>query len=454
MSGHIELYNPNNSCCNEVNAQMNQLDKKYTEYVKILKEELIPATGCTEPIALAYASAKAREVLGVLPEKCMVEVSGNIIKNVKSVIVPNTNGLRGIEAAVSAGITVGKPSKMLEVLSEVKDADKPKIAEYWANHEICVVPYEGDTVFFIAVTLFAGASTANVVIETYHTNIVLIEKDGQTLFKVGAKNVNKVDVTDRSLLNVRDIVDFADTVELSEIEDIIWRQIEYNSAIAAEGLNGDWGANIGKTLLGTLGTDINVRARAIAAAGSDARMGGCEMPVIILSGSGNQSLTSSLPVIEFASELKVPNEKLIRAVALSDLIAIHQKTSIGRLSAFCGAISAGCAAGAGIAYLSGGDFDAVSHTVVNSLAVVSGIVCDGAKASCAAKIAMAVDAGILGFNMYKSGQQFYSGDGIITKGVDNTIANVGRMASKGMRETDREILNIMVERNCKKSESL
>ncbi len=427
---------------------MDKQDNKYNEYIKILKEELIPATGCTEPIALAYAAAKAREVLGVLPEKCRVEVSGNIIKNVKSVIVPNTNGLKGIEAAVAAGITVGSPSKMLEVLSEVKDIDKPKIAEYRDSHEIRVVPYDGDTIFYIAITLFTGASSAKVVIESYHTNIVLLEKDGETLFQSGVKNESNVCVTDLSLLNVKDIFEFADTVELSEIEFIIERQIDYNSAIAAEGLKGDWGANIGKTLLGTLGTDINVRARALAAAGSDARMGGCEMPVIILSGSGNQSLTASLPVIEFASELKVPHEKLIRAVALSDLIAIHQKTSIGRLSAFCGAISAGCAAGAGIAYLSGGDYEAVSHTVVNALAIVSGIVCDGAKASCAAKIAMAVDAGILGFNMYKNGQQFYSGDGLVTKGVDNTIANVGRMASKGMRETDREILNIMVGRNC------
>lgn len=427
---------------------MNKKDKKHNEYVKILKEELIPATGCTEPIALAYAAAKSKEVLVALPEKCLVEVSGNIIKNVKSVIVPNTNGLKGIESAVAAGITVGCPSKMLEVLSEVKDVDKPKIAEYRDSHEIRVLPYEGDIVFYIAVTLFSDASSAKVVIENYHTNIVLIEKDGKTLFQAGSKNESNVCVADRSLLNVKDIFNFADTVELSEIEDVIGRQIEYNSAIAVEGLKGDWAANIGKTLLGSFGTDINVRARAIAAAGSDARMGGCEMPVIILSGSGNQSLTASLPVIEYASELEVSHEKLIRAVALSDLIAIHQKTSIGRLSAFCGAISAGCAAGAGIAYLSGGDCGAVSHTVVNALAVVSGIVCDGAKASCAAKIAMAVDAGILGFNMYKNGQQFYSGDGIVTKGVDNTIANVGRMASKGMRETDREILNIMVGRNC------
>jgi L-cysteine desulfidase len=427
---------------------MNKNDLKYNEYVKILTEELIPATGCTEPIALAYAAAKARDVLGAAPERCHVEISGNIIKNVKSVIVPNTNGLKGIEAAVAAGITVGESSKMLEVLSDVRDEDKPKIAEYQENHEICIIPNEGNSLFYINVTLFDGDSYAKVVIENYHTNIVLIEKDCETLFRAGSNIDSSVGVTDRSLLNVKDIVDFADTVELSDIEAVIVRQIEYNSAIAAEGLAGNWGANIGKTLLGTYGSVINVRARALAAAGSDARMGGCEMPVIILSGSGNQSLTASLPVIEFASELKVTREQLIRAVALSDLIAIHQKTSIGRLSAFCGAISAGSAAGAGIAYLRGGDYDAISHTVVNALAIVSGIVCDGAKASCAAKIAMAVDAGILGFSMYQNGQQFFSGDGIVTKGVDNTIANVGRMASKGMRETDREILNIMVGKNC------
>lgn len=427
---------------------MDQIDKKYSEYVKILKEELIPATGCTEPIAIAYAAAKARAVLGIVPESCRVEVSGNIIKNVKSVVVPNTSGLKGITAALAAGIAVGDPSKMLEVLSEIKEEDKPKIAEYQKQHEISIVPYEGDAVFYIDVTLFDGDSYSKVVIENYHTNIVLIEKNGKELFKSGTSIENNIGVTDRSLLNVKDIVDFADTVELSDIQDVIERQIEYNSAIATEGMANDWGANIGKTLIDTYGCDIKVRARAIAAAGSDARMGGCEMPVIILSGSGNQSLTASLPVIEYASELNTPHDKLIRALALSNLIAIHQKTSIGRLSAFCGAVSAGCAAGAGIAYLNGGKFDAVSHTVVNALAVVSGIVCDGAKASCAAKIAMAVDAGILGFSMYQNGQQFFSGDGIVSKGVDNTIANIGRMASRGMRETDREILNIMVDRNC------
>lgn len=429
---------------------MNRNEKTYIEYVKILREELIPATGCTEPIALAYAAAKARQVLGSIPERCRVEVSGNLIKNVKSVIVPNTNGRKGIGAAVAAGITVGDPSKMLEVLSDIPEEDKPRIAAYEESHEIVVVPHEGDAIFYIDVTLVCGQEQeqARVVIESYHTNVVLIEKNGTVLFRAGGEQESALDVTDRSLLNVKDIVAFADAVELPDIEEVVGRQIEYNSAIAAAGMAGDWGANIGKTLVDTYGTDIKVRARAMAAAGSDARMGGCEMPVIILSGSGNQSLAASLPVIEFARELQAPRERLIRAVALSDLIALHQKTSIGRLSAFCGAVSAGCAAGAGIAYLCGGDYDVISHTVVNALAVVSGIVCDGAKPSCAAKIAMAVDAGILGLRMYENGQQFFGGDGIVTKGVDNTIANVGRMASRGMRQTDREILNIMVGRDC------
>ncbi len=423
-------------------------DKKYTEYVRILKEELVPAMGCTEPIALAYAAAKARQVLGTSPDNCIVEVSGNIIKNVKSVVVPNTNGLKGIAAAVAAGVVAGDSSKMLEVLSCISETDKPKIAEYLETHNISITPFSGDTIFYIKVSLSSADSSAKVVIENYHTNIVLIEKDGEVLFESGNESNSSIDITDRSLLNVEDIVAFADIVELSDIENVIERQIQYNSAIASDGLKNNWGANIGKILLSTYGSDVRVRAKASAAAGSDARMGGCEKPVIILSGSGNQSLTASLPVIEFASELKASRDKLFRAVALSDLIAIHQKTSIGRLSAFCGAVSAGCAAGAGIAYLYGGDLDAVSHTIVNALAIVSGMVCDGAKPSCAAKIAAAVDAGILGFSMYQNGQQFLSGEGIVTKGVDNTIANVGRMASRGMRETDREILNIMVNGNC------
>ncbi len=423
---------------------MQRKSKKYWNYVNILKEELVPAMGCTEPIALAYAAAKAREVLGTLPSGCRVEVSGNIIKNVKSVIVPNTGGIKGIEAAVSAGITAGNPSGILEVLSDIREEDKPSIKEYQETHDICIIPYEGDLVFYISVTVYEGNSYAKVVIENYHTNIVSIEKDGKTLFQAEAES-NTIDISDRSALNVEEIVAFADMVDLADIADMIGRQIEYNCAIAADGMNNNWGANIGKVLVNTYGNDVKIRAKAIAAAASDARMGGCERPVIILSGSGNQSLATSLPVIEYAKELKVSQDKLFRAVALADLITIHQKTSIGRLSAFCGAVSAGCAAGAGIAYLCNGTYDAIAHTIVNALAIVSGIICDGAKSSCAAKIASAVDAGIIGFSMYQNGQEFCGGDGIITKGVNNTIANVGRIASKGMRETDCEIIKIMVE---------
>jgi len=420
-------------------------DNKYMEYIQILKEELVPAMGCTEPIALAYAAAKAREVLGALPTSCLLEVSGNIIKNAKSVIVPNTGGLKGIRAAVAAGIIAGDSSKSLEVLAVVEEKEKLLIKEYQETHEIQLISYEGDLVFYISVTLFSDNSYAKVVIENYHTNIVFVERNGGVLFQAGKEALENIGVTDRSMLNVKEIVEFAEIVEIEGIAEIIGRQIRYNSEIAHEGMTGNWGANIGNILIKTYGDDIKVRARAVAAAGSDARMSGCEKPVIILSGSGNQGMAASLPVIEYAKELKVSQDKFYRAVALADLIAIHQKTSIGRLSAFCGAISAGCAAGAGIAYLCGGDYEAIAHTVVNGLAIVSGIVCDGAKPSCAAKIATAVDAGILGFSMYQNGQQFWGGDGIITKGVDNTIANVGRMASKGMRETDNEILKIMLE---------
>ena len=419
-------------------------DAKYWDYVAILKEELVPATGCTEPIALAYAAAKAREVLGVMPTHSQAEVSGNIIKNVKSVIVPNTGGLKGIGAAVSAGIVAGDPSRILEVLSACREEDKPLIKAYLDTHACHVLPYEGDLVFYIAVTVYADDAYAKVVIENYHTNIVCIEKNGNTLFQAGTES-NNLHMTDRSILNVKDIVAFADDVDIEDIADVIERQIEYNSAIADEGLDGKWGASIGKILLNTYGLDIKVKARALAAAGSDARMGGCEKPVIILSGSGNQSLTASLPVIAYAKEYGVSRDRLIRAVALADLITVHQKTSIGRRAAFCGAVSAGSAAGAGIAYLLGGGYETVAHTVVNALAIISGMVCDGAKSSCAAKIASAVDAGIVGMSMYENGREFVSGDGIITKGVDNTIANVGRMASRGMRETDKEIIRIMVE---------
>jgi len=424
---------------------MNNNDLKYKNYLEILKEELVPAMGCTEPIAIAYAAAKAKEVLGYIPEKIIVEVSGNIIKNVKSVIVPNTNHLKGIEAAAAAGIAAGQSEKKLEVISKVTEEEKEMIKEYIDNYSIEVKLSDTPFIFDIQINAFYKDSVVKVRIVNYHTNIILIEKDDEILFIKDANTSKEEGLTDKTLLNVEDIIDFANSVEIKDIEDIIGRQIEYNSKIAEEGLKNSYGANIGKVLLSTYGSDVKVRAKAKAAAGSDARMNGCELPVIIISGSGNQGMTASLPVIEYAKELGVSKEKLYRAVVLSDLVTIHQKTGIGRLSAYCGAISAGAGSGAGIAYLYGGGYAEISHTIVNALSIVSGIVCDGAKASCAAKIAAGVDAGILGYYMYKEGQQFRCGDGIVKKGVEATICNVGKLAKQGMKETDKEIIKIMIE---------
>ena len=424
---------------------MERTSVQYQTYVQILKEELVPAMGCTEPIALAYCAAKAREVLGVLRERCMEEASGNIVKNVKSVIVPNTGGLRGIEAAAAAGVVAGDAGRILEVIAGVTEEQKVQIKEYMGKTQIQVKPLETDELLDMIVTLYGGGSYAKVRIANYHTNIVLIEKDGETLYEMGVMATEDAQMADRSLLNVKDIYDFAKTVELEDVNELISRQIEYNSAISREGLDHDWGANIGSVLLKAYGDDIRVRARAAAAAGSDARMSGCEMPVIINSGSGNQGMTASLPVIEYAKELKVSEEEMYRALVLSNLVTIHQKTGIGRLSAYCGAVSAGCGAGCGIAYLLGGDYAAIAHTLVNALAIVSGIICDGAKPSCAGKIAAAVDAGILGYQMYINGQQFRGGDGIVSKGVENTIRNIGRLGKEGMKGTDKEIIQIMTD---------
>lgn len=427
---------------------MEKTDKRYGTYVQILKEELIPAMGCTEPIALAYASAKAREVLGAMPEKVLLEVSGSIIKNVKSVIVPNTDGLKGIPAAATAGIVAGKAEKELEVISVVTADEIATMKQVLEEVPIQVKHVDNGLTFEIIVTVYNGDSYAKVRIANYHTNIVLIEKDGEKLLEIPVKGENEEGLADRTLLNMEGIWDFVNSVEIENIKEIIGRQIEYNTAISEEGLRGNYGANIGSVLLDMEGNNIRTRAKAKAAAGSDARMNGCELPVIINSGSGNQGMTCSLPVIEYAKELKASEEQLYRALALSNLVAIHQKTEIGRLSAYCGAVCAGAAAGTGIAYLCGGGFEEVTHTVVNALAITSGIVCDGAKASCAAKIASAVDAGILGYNMYIRGQQFYAGDGIVTKGADETIRNVGRLGKEGMKETNEEIIDIMVGEMC------
>lgn len=424
---------------------MEKANKKYDAYVQILKEELITAMGCTEPIALAYAAARCKELLGKLPEKVIVKVSGSIIKNVKSVVVPNTGGMKGIRAAVAAGFVAGRPEKKLEVISQVSDEERAAIQAYTeqADMEICYL--DSGRVFDIIIEAVAGEDTAKVRIANYHTNIVLEEHNGEKLLETVVEGDQEEGLTDRSLLNMEDIWDFAMTCEIEDVRAILDHQIDCNMAIAKEGLTHPYGACIGQVMLDAYGDEIRNRASAMAAAGSDARMSGCELPVVINSGSGNQGITCSVPVIEYAKELCSGDEKMYRALTLSNLVAIHQKTGIGRLSAFCGAVCAGVAAGAGIAYLRGGGFKEIAHTVVNGLAIVSGIVCDGAKPSCAAKIAASVNAGILGYEMYVRGEQFYGGDGLVTKGADNTIRNIGRLGKEGMAGTNDEIIKIMIE---------
>ena len=377
---------------------MEKTNEKYRAYVQILKEELLPAMGCTEPIALAYAAAVARKTLGAIPDRVVIGASGSIIKNVKSVIVPNTGHLKGIPAAVTAGIIAGRPEKELEVIAKVTPKQTTQMKEFMEYTDITVEHVDHGVTFDIMITLYKGSSYAKVRIAVYHTNIVLIEKDGNILRQVEVKGEAEDGLTDRSLLNMEDIWDFSNTVDIADVKGILDRQIECNMAIAEEGLKGDYGANIGKVLIAMSEDNVQTKAKAMAAAGSDARMNGCELPVIINSGSGNQGITASVPVVVYAREKKVSEEKKYRALTLSNLTAIHQKTPIGRLSAYCGAVSAGAGAGAGIAFLCGGGYQEVVHTVVNALAIVSGIVCDGAKASCAAKIASAVDAGILGLH--------------------------------------------------------
>ena len=416
----------------------------YRAYVKILEEELIPAMGCTEPIAVAYAGALARQTLRELPESVDVQVSANIIKNVKSVVVPHTGGLRGIAAAAAAGIVAGDAGKELEVLSAVTQEQIASMADYLHSTPIAISPSPSGYIFDIQIRAEAGGHTAFVQIAGSHTNVIRIQRDGQALLARDYTEGGQVDRTDRSLLNVEQIVAFADCVEIGDVRAVLDRQIDFNTAIAQEGLRGNWGANIGSVLLKAYGNDVANRAKATAAAGSDARMSGCEKPVVINSGSGNQGMTASLPVIVYAEELKATREQLYRALVVSNLVTIHLKTGIGRLSAYCGATSAGCGAGAGVTYLQGGKAHEIAHTIVNAVAINSGMICDGAKPSCAAKIASAVEAGLLGMQMQRQGEQFYGGDGIVVKGVENTIHNVGRLARFGMAETDREIIDMML----------
>ena len=424
---------------------MLRTDMCYRNYIAILEEELRPAMGCTEPIAIAYAAAKARETLGVMPDRLRIEASGNIIKNVKSVVVPHTGGLRGIPAAAAAGTVAGDANAELEVLAHVTAEDIRAMSDYLKVTPIEVRHADNGRIFDIQITAFGGEDHATVRIVDYHTNIVLISRNDAVLMKRELTDRNDDRLTDRTCLSVEGIVEFADMVDLEDVQDVLERQIAYNMAIAEEGLKGNYGANIGKTVLRGREYDINYKMRAWAAAGSDARMNGCELPVVINSGSGNQGITASVPVIVYAKEIGASHETLLRALCVSNLITTHLKTGIGRLSAYCGAVSAGVGAGAGIAYLKGGRFEMIAHTVVNAVAITSGIICDGAKASCAAKIAAAVDAGLLGLAMYEDGNQFFGGDGIVKKGVENTIETVGKLASRGMQKTDEEIIRLMME---------
>lgn len=421
---------------------MNKEDSLYSIYVQILKEELVMAMGCTEPIAISYACAKATQVLDHLPDRIVVKASGSIIKNVKSVIVPHTNGLKGIEVAAAAGALYGDADAKLEVLSRATREQIEKLPEYVQNTNITVQHIEQGHVFDLEIHVYYEQEHASVRIVDTHTNIVQIEKNWQVIFE--DKTTSLELKADHSALIMKQIWDFSQTVDIDDVKEILDRQITCNMAIANEGIHNSYGANIGHVILNMDSDCVKTRAKAYAAAGSDARMNGCELPVVINSGSGNQGITCCVPVVVYAKELDCTQEQLYRALVLSNLTAIYIKTGIGTLSAFCGAVSAGAAAGAGIAYLHNGTYKEIQHTIVNALAILSGTICDGAKASCAAKIASSVDAGIMGYYMYKNKQQFYAGDGIVAHSVDETIQNIGTLGSQGMLQTNDKIIEMMI----------
>lgn len=417
----------------------------YNNYINILKSELKPALGCTEPIALAYAAAKARFVLGEFPDCMEVCCSGNIIKNVKGVTVPNSGGLRGIEIAATLGVVGGDSEKKLEVLEDVTDAHRELTRKLVGDNFCNCILQEGVENLFIVAKAIKGDSYAKVTIINRHTFITEIEKDGEILYQNTLSEASTT-APDKTLLNIKDIIDFANTVDIADLSEILDNQIQMNTTISDEGLTHIYGQAVGKTLLATYGTDIKFRARAKAAAASDARMGGCSFPVVINSGSGNQGITVSLPVIEYAKELGKTKEELYRALVVSNLTSLHQKRYIGNLSAYCGAVSAAAGAGAAITYMHGGSLQQISDTITNTIANVGGIVCDGAKASCAAKISSALEAAILGHHMAMEGNVFSAHEGIVKDSIEDTIKSVGHMARVGMKSTDVEILNIMIDK--------
>lgn len=415
--------------------------KQYENYITILKNELIPAMGCTEPIAIAFAAAKAREVLGVMPERMIARCSGNIIKNVKGVNVPNAGGQKGVEVAAVMGALAGDASLELQVISRVSKEAVDEVRRLVAERMCTCELEEGAENLFIRIEVYAGDENAAVEVKTKHNHISRIEKNGEVLHT--ADDIPVTDAGDKSALNLKDILEFANTVDLADVEDLIRTQIEYNTMISNEGLDGEWGAAVGKTLL-ERNNSLSTRAAARAAAGSDARMSGCALPVVINAGSGNQGITCTMPVVTYAEAMNADKEKLYRAMVLTNLVALHQKRYIGNLSAYCGAVSAGAAAGCGIAYLNDEGYDVIGRTIINALGNTGGIVCDGAKSSCAAKIATAVEAAILAYDMSKQGRGFAFGEGIVEGDYEQTIRNFGRLAKEGMKDTDIEILNMMI----------
>lgn len=418
----------------------------YENDLTILHSELVMALGCTEPIAIAYAAAKARRLLGEMPQHCTVHCSGNIVKNVMGVIVPNSGGLRGIDVAATLGVVGGNPELELAVLEEITDEHRAEVRRLLGENFCTCKLIENVATLYIVVELQSGEHSALVEIQNTHKNITRMEKDGVNCLESMAPAEEKSKKTgDRSLLSVDNILQFADVVSLDEIEPLISQQIECNMAICREGLKNPYGAEVGRTLLDSSSEPtVGLRARAYAAAGSDARMNGCPMPVVINSGSGNQGITVSVPVVIYAEDKKVPRDKLLRALVVANLIAIHQKSYIGSLSAYCGVVSAACGAACGICYLLGYPSSVLYDTITNTIATVSGMVCDGAKSSCAAKISTALQTALLGLKMGIHGRAFQPGEGLVVNEVENTISNFGRMGREGMKATDHEILNIML----------
>lgn len=422
-------------------------DDRMCRYTAIVNRELRAAMGCTEPIAIAYCAALAVRALGCAPERCEAECSGNVIKNTNTVTVPNTGGMKGIRAAVLAGALFGDADRELEVLSGITPAQAEEIREKADRIQVSLKLLKSGHSLHIKVRCIAGENSAGAEIMDLHTGVTSITKNGEELYRQDESHPGENPPADQGAegLNVQDILDYARQVDLSEIRGTLLLQAKYNSAIAQAGISGDWGSSVGKTLLQSRGDNDRTRIISGAVAGADARMNGCALPVIINSGSGNQGMTASLPVVERARQLGVSQDKMLRALAVSNLISIHQKTGIGRMSAYCGAVCAATGSAAGIAFLENAQDEVIRQTIVNSLAVTSGMLCDGAKSSCAGKIASALDGALLAYEMAKRDLGYLPGEGIVKENVESTIQGVGRIASQGMRETDIEVLNVMIQ---------